>query len=67
MKKLTTLAFDMAGQENGDGDEYDMIQMCATRIVLLEKLVRELRDVPDNQKIAEWEELSRRVDDILER
>jgi hypothetical protein len=65
--KLTTKAFDMAGQENCDGPEYDMIQECATRIVLLEKLVRELRDVPDTQKIAEWIELSDRATEILKR
>lgn len=36
MKKLTTAAFDMAGQENCDGEEYDMIQALAERVEQLE-------------------------------
>jgi hypothetical protein len=46
MSKLTTRAFDMAGQENCDGEEYDMIQELAEHIAELERrivLVRELK------------------------
>jgi len=46
MSGLTTRAFDMAGQENCDGEEYDMIQELADHIVTLERriaLVRELK------------------------
>lgn len=46
MSKLTTRAFDMAGQENCDGEEYDMIQELAERVVELERritLAKELK------------------------
>ena len=46
MTTLTTRAFDMAGQENCDGEEYDMIQELAEHVVELERriaLVRELK------------------------
>jgi len=36
MSKLTTRAFDMAGQENCDSEEYDMIQELAERLKKLE-------------------------------
>jgi hypothetical protein len=39
MSKLTTKAFDMAGQENCDGEEYDMIQELAERVKELEKRI----------------------------
>lgn len=47
MSKLTTRAFDMAAQENCDGEEYDMIQELAEHIVELERrieLVSELKN-----------------------
>lgn len=40
MSKLTVRAFDMAGQENCDGPEYDMIQELAERVVKLELEIR---------------------------
>ena len=38
-KKLTTRAFDMAGQENCDSEEYDMIQELAERVKELENRI----------------------------
>ena len=40
MSKLTTKAFDMAGQENCDGEEFDMIQELAERVDFLELEIR---------------------------
>lgn len=40
MSALATKAFDMAGQENADGEEFDMIQELAERVVKLEKEIR---------------------------
>lgn len=37
MSKLTTRAFDMAGQENADGEEFDMIQELAERLKKVER------------------------------
>lgn len=37
MSKLTTRAFDMAGQENCDSAEYDMIQELAERLKKVER------------------------------
>jgi len=57
MIKLTTKAFDMAGQENCDGPEFDMIQELAERVVKLEiALTHMLREVGDRVTDENFEE-----------
>jgi hypothetical protein len=55
MSKLTTRAFDMAGQENCDSAEYDMIQTLADRVVELEDAFLALWLMENGVQIAEYD------------
>jgi len=55
MSALTVRAFAMAGQENCDGAEYDMIQGLASRVVELEAAFRTLYLMDQGETLAEYD------------